>query len=254
MKIGVLLFVTWLSLIALNSDESNFQNLDSKTVLSRLFDNPTFNSKQEALWQPNYSERINMPVSDDGFCHTVLDTALYYTSGNEKQAVLIFATYQYQTGVRTSCHVCSPLLSIATFRQEDNKGWSIEQFKKEFIGMGAWGDRLGRLGIEKLGDDFYCLKVQSAVDGNQGYERGITSYYSLNSYDRLNEVFSFVYYDSNEGAMEDGKGYTEETSLKVMPEEDSYFGIELSSKRTDRKLIVKKKYKYSEEEERYISQ
>lgn len=220
--------------------------------MSRLFDHPSFNSKQEALWKPNYSERINMPVSDDGFCHTVLDTTLYYTSGNEKQAVLIFATYQYQTGVRTSCHVCSPLLSIATFRQADNKNWSIEQFKKDFIGMGAWGDRLGRLRIEKLGDDFYCLKVQSAVDGNQGYERGITSYYSLNSYDRLDEVFSFVYYDSNEGALEEGKGFTKETTMKLIPTADSYFCIELRTKLSGGKNTVIKKYKFSEDERHYV--
>lgn len=252
MKIGILVFLICLFLGFLNPDETVFQRLDYKTVILRLFDKVTFDSNQEALWMPNYAERLNMPVSEDGFCHTVLDTTLYYTSENEKHALLVFGTYQYQNGVRTSCHVCSPLLSIATFRQENNKSWRIEGFKKDFVGLGAWGKRLAHLEIENLGADFYSLKVQSAVYGNQGYERGVISLYSLNSYDQFNEIFSFVYYDSNEGAIEDGKGYTDKTTMKITPTADGYFGIELSTKRSGGKNTVIKKYKYSEDERHYI--
>lgn len=232
--------------------EKSFATLNNKTVLSRLFDEVTYNSNQEALWKPNYSERINMPVSDDGFCHTVLDTTLYYTTENEEHAVLIFATYEYQNGERTSCHVCSPRISVATFIQEDNKSWSIEQFRKDFVGLGAWGEMLGQLSIEKLGEDFYCLKVQSAIDGNQGYMCSVTSYYSLNNYDYLSEVFSFVYYDSNEGAMEDGNGYTEKVKIRTIPSNESYYLIEENSQRTDRNVSVVRTFRYSEDDGRYI--
>lgn len=251
-KILTVAFILFVFDAVKGQDEKSFTSLDTKTIISRLFDNPTFNSNQEALWKPNYSERINMPVSDDGFCHTVLDTTLYYITENEKHAVLIFATYEYQNGERTSCHACFPLLSVATFRQEDNKNWHIEQFKKDFVTLGAWGEMLGQMGIEKLGEDFYCLKVQSAVDGNQGYERGITSFYSLNNYEQLNEVFSFVYYDSNEGAMEEGKGTTEETGIRILPTNDVYYLIELNSQCTDRKVPVVSKFRYSEDDGRYI--
>ena len=251
-KILIIAFLLFMSDVVKGQDERFFSHLDYKIVMSSLFDNATFNSMQEALWKPNYSERINMPVSDDGFCHTVLDTTLYYSSASEKHAVLIFATYEYHNGIRTSCHVCSPLLSIATFRQEDNKSWIIEQFKKDFIGLGAWGKKLGQLSIEKLGTDFYCLKVKSAIYGNQGYESGVTSFYSLNSYEQLNEVFSFVYFDSNEGAMEEGKGSTKETSIKLIPNAGSYFDIVLITNRSSAKNMITKKYKYSENEGHYI--
>jgi hypothetical protein len=145
------------------------------------------------------------------------------------------------------------MLSVATFIQEDNKSWRIEQFKKDFVGLGAWGEMLGQLSIEKLGEDFYCLEVQSAIDGNQGYERGITTFYSLNNYDQLHEVFSFVYYDSNEGAMEDGKGYTEKTKIRTTPTNESYYLIELNAQRSDRKVSVVRKFRYSEDDGRYIS-
>lgn len=252
MKIGFLLFLLCLSLSILKPDEIIFQKLDYETVISRLFDNATFNSKQEALWKPNFSERINMPVSEDGFCHTVLDTSLYYTSENEKHAMLVFATYKYENGVRTSCHVCSPQLSIATFSQENKKSWRVEEFKKDFIGLGAWGKKQGQLSIEKLGTDFCCLKIKTAIYGNQGYESGITSFYSLNSFDKLNEVFSFVYYESNEGALGDGKGLTKETTIKVIPTDDNYFGIELTTNLSGRKNTIIKKYKYSEDERHYV--
>lgn len=253
MRIIILTLSIFISICVFGQNEKSFTTLDYKTVMIHLFDKVTYNARQEALWKPNYAERLNLSVSDDGFCHTVMDTTMYYTSGETKHAVVIFATYEYQSGVKVSCHACAPTLSIATFAKENGEDWQIVQFKKDFVSFGAWGKMLGRLGIEKLGEDFYCLKIQSAIDGNQGYERGITAYYSLNEYERFDEVFSYVYYDSNTGAMEVGKGYTEEMSIKILPAEDSYFGIELSSKRTDRKLIVKKKYKYSEEEQRYMA-
>ena len=251
MRNWFLLFVTLICFTATAQDEKSFVSLNNKTVLSRLFDKVTYNAQQEALWKPNYAERINMPVSDDGFCHTILDTTIYYKSGNTKNAILIFATYEYERGQKVSCHACAPTLSIATFTRDDDDNWQISQFKKDFIRMGAWGRKLGHWGIEKLGEDFYGLKVQSAIDGNQGYERGITTLYSLNSYDQFKEIFSFIYYDSNEGAMEEGKGVTEEKIMKVTPASDSYFGIELNTKRTGQKNVTRK-YKYSEEERHYI--
>lgn len=252
MKIVFLSLFILFAFVASGQNDRSFRSLDSKVVISRLFDNVNYSNNQEALWEPNFSEKLNMPVSDDGFCHTRMDTTMFYTSGEVKQAVIIFATYEYRNGVKVSCHVCAPMLSIATFSKEENGSWKILQFKKDFIGMGAWGEKLGRLGIERLGVDFYCLKVKSAVYGNQGYERGTCNYYSLNWYEQFREVFSYVYYDSNEGAVEEGKGFTEETTIKIHQTDNEFFGIELISKRKDRKTPVLKKYRYSEDENRYL--
>lgn len=239
------------SIFVSGQTEKTFTTLDYKTVMTRLFDITNFNAQHEALWKPNYSERINMLVSDDGFCHTALDTSMYFNSGDIKHAVMIFSTSEYQGGMKASCHACAPTLSMATFTREKDGIWQLVQFKKDFIGFGAWGKRLGRFGIEKLGKDFYCLKAQTGIDSNQGYERGVTTFYSLNGYEQYHEVFSFVYYDSNEGAMEEGKGFTEKITMKTTPKDD-YYIVELSSKRTGRKLEVKKKYTYSEAVGRYM--
>lgn len=216
-----------------------------------LFDSVTYNAQKEAIWKPNYTEKINMPVSDDGFCHTEMDTIQYYNSGEIKHAIIIFATYEYVKGERSSCHACAPKLSIASFSKEMEGHWQIAQFRKDFVSFGAWGKRLGHLGIEKLGEDFYCLKVQSAIDGNQGYESGVTTFYSLNWYEQFNEAFSYVYYDSNEGAIEVGKGFTEKTTMNITPTAD-FYQIELSIKRTGRNLNEKKKFLYSEADGHFV--
>lgn len=251
MRIFILAVSLLISILTYSQDEKMFSSLDYKTVMNRLFDKMAFNAKQEALWKPNYAERINIPMSDDGFCYTKMDTTLYYNSGDTKQAIMIFATYEYQDGVKASCHACAPTLSLASFISEKDGVWHLVQFKKEFIQFGSWGKRLGQFGIEKFGEDFYCLKVQSAIDGNQGYERGVTCFYSLNEYEQFHDVFSYVYYNSNEGAMEEGKGFTEKTTMNTIPTNDFYV-IELSSKRTGMNLYVKKKFNYSEDECRYL--
>ena len=86
----------------------------------------------------------------------------------------------------------------------------------------------GHFGIAQLGKNYYCLKYQSGIGGGQGYFGGYDSYYDLSSYTQFPEVFSYNYYDSNEGAVTDNSGYTKETEISIHPAGD-YYSIELTT-------------------------
>lgn len=241
-KTTLLYILIVLSYTSIAQDEKLFRTLDRKTVLNRLFDGATFNTRNEALWKPNYSERMNISVSDDKLCHTVMDTVMYYSS---YKAVVIFATYTYEEGERMTCHACSPAIGLATFIKTGSD-WELEQFRKCFLrNFGAYGET-GQFAVRKLGDKFYCLILDTGIDGNQGYFSGANTYYSLTDYDEFKEVFYYVYSDSNEGAMEEGEGYTEETTASIIPDKH-YYTIELTTKRNNNVTAVKKKYVFSED-------
>ena len=245
-KTTLLYILIFLSFTSIAQDENVFRALDRQTVMNRLFDGVTFNNRNEALWKPDYSERINLPVSDDKFCHTVMDTVIYYSS---EKAIILFATYAYEQGERMTCHACSPAIGLATFIKTGSN-WELEQFRKCFLqNFGSYGNT-GQFAVHKLGDKFYCLKLDTGIDGNQGYFAGTNTYYSLTDCDEFKEVFSYVYSDSNEGAMEEGKGYTDETAISLIPGKP-YYSIELTTKRNNKGISGKKKYIFSEDKREF---
>jgi len=245
-KITVLSTLFFLSIASNAQNENLFRNLDQETVMNRLFDGVTFNDRNEALWKPDYSERINMPVSDDKLCHTVIDTVMYYSSD---KAVMVFATYAYEQGERMACHACAPVIGLATFIK-NGSNWELEQFRKCFLrNFGSYGE-VGQFAIQKLGDNLYCLKLDTGIEGNHGYFAGACTYYSLTEYHEFKQVFSYVYFDSNQGSAEEGKQYVEETSILIIPGKP-YYSIELTTKRKNKSITGKKKYVFSEDKREF---
>ena len=91
----------------------------------------------------------------------------------------------------------------------------------------------------------------SKIGGGQGHFMGDISFYSLNWYDNLRNVFSYMYYDSNIAAYTDGRGHHEETTMKVIPNGE-FYTIELLEK-TDRGAgKLKEFYIFSKEENRFV--
>lgn len=243
----VLIFTLFFSSISRAQNEKSFASLGYKTVMSRLFETNVFTSNKEALWKPNYSEMIMMPVSDDGYCHTTMDTIMYFSDMNNKYATIIFATYEYIGDSRPSCHACSPTLGIAIFVNRNGKYWEIAQFEKNLTKCGSWGKKDGNFSIVKMGENRFCLNLKSAIGGNQGYVNGNSSFYTLDEYSRFRKVFSFVYYDSSVGAKVNEQGRIIEKFLKLLSSKDDYYTIELTTKCTNPKFIKKSTYDYSYE-------
>jgi hypothetical protein len=219
--------------------------------MSRLFEKAKFDSKNEVVWQPDYEEVLNMPVSNDGYCHTDLDTTMYFSIGSAQYAVLIFATYKYLTEYRVSCHACSPTLGIALFIQEKGQDWRITQFKKNFTESGQWGKREGKMSIVQLGKEINGLNIESAIGGNQGYVSGYSTYYNLHYLSGFHELFSYVYYDSSVSALGINEGLTIEKTLKLVPSDHEYYNIEISTRNSLSKQVKKSIFKYANQSGRY---
>ena len=224
-----------------------FASLDKESVVKRLFDNAEINSDGEILWTPNYSESINNQVSDDNYCHTKMDTIMYYHGNGYDNAVVIFTTYKYENGEKQSCHACAPTIGIAIFEKSSGTDWEIKQFQKSFITTGSFGER-DKLSLTRIGKDIYCLTISGGY-GNQGYFESDVTYYSLQESDRFNKIFSFQNFSSNEGAVENG--FNSKTSIKFLPSKKMYSTIELTTTWSNSKQTKKLLYNYSFENQRY---
>ena len=225
-------------------DKLQIPKLESQKLLTILFDAKSFNKENEGLWKPNVYEKLNMPISDDGFCHTALDTILYTSTESNHNAIVIFKSLEYNSGIPSTCHACAVMLSIATFTKNDNI-WELSQFKKRFKYAGLYGERQGYFEIKRLGKDLNCLFHHAAIDGGQGYFSGFGYFYSLENYDDYEQVFQYRYYDTNEGAVEKN-GFTDNTEIKIL-KTDSFYKIELLTKRESKGVIKKRLFEYSEE-------
>ena len=235
-------------------DEISFASYDIKTILKRLFDSQKINSNNEVLWKPNYYERMNFVVSDDGYCHTKVDTLITYDT-NKKLIIFETSKEGYE------CHACAPTISIAILIKDENGIWKLDFFEKKFIQYGSWG-KTDSYGVAKLGSNFYCLKLRSKVDGNQGYFSGWEVYYSIKNYysgcincaEPIKEIFSYIYYNSVSGGSEYYADVPDDNAtMKIIPTkgENSYYNIQLNSNKGD-KLFSTENYKYSDEKGVYV--
>lgn len=232
---------------------SNFKLLDKKTLLPVLFDSPTLNAKGEAKWKPNYGEvmQFSNVVSDDGFCYTAIDTVITYKLLNTEKTIVIFNTIKYNSSMqRMDCHACGVVLSIAEFTNQTNGSWAIDYFYKYFTKGGGWGKRGGSMGIVEIGKNEFALNIKSAIDGGQGYLSGISSYYEINRWDGIKNIFTYTFYNSDEGAM--GTMGEVKTSIKFLPSEKGYYNIETTEKSNKKSTTLVSKYKFNDEVDKYL--
>ena len=220
-----------------------FKSLDKKELLTGLFSGAAFNDRQEAVWKPDSTENVRLPVSSDGYCYTRLDTFIYFKDKNLihrskiERAAIVFITSRYHENELDNCHVCSPAIGVATFSKTANRMWKLDQFKKYVTSHGTWGKH-GKLGVERFSDDLFCMKLDAEYYG-QGNTEGIISYFSLSG--KINEVLTYISHSSNDGAVENG--YLEETTLQTLHGEVST--VELTTHRDVPESIKKKIYRYS---------
>lgn len=229
-----------------------FSKLDPKEVLTTLFNVQEFGKGEVGLWKPSAFDLVNMPISDDGFCRTSIDTIIYTTSRDFNYAIVIFKTQEYMDGSPNACKGCPLMLSIATFEQID-KNWELKRFKKVFTYAGTYGQRDGHFEIRRLGSELNCLYYHTGLGGGQGYFSGYGVFYNLEIYSDYEVVFQYRYHDSNIGAVGE-KGYTEETAIKIL-EKGEFYTIELLTvKETNGKkgALKKRQFVFSEEHDFFM--
>ncbi len=178
--------------IEIIKDLDIFNNLDSKTILPRLYDSKIMDTTG-ILWKPNYSELKSTIVSYDGFCHTSIDTIMYFNDqNNTKCAVVVLDNYQYlidypdSTGIHIGgSHFSSLSLGIAVFKKTEENQWENYGFKKHFASLGYFGeyktgrDDQGKISLIKIADNYTCLSLIQGIGGNTGFFWGYEMLFNI---------------------------------------------------------------------------
>jgi len=238
-------------------------NNDDSLVLAALFNakvimNPD-DSSLVAIWKPNFAEAQEFNISYDSMCHTVIEEVLDYRSSGKRYSLIVFATYEYvdSTFSTIDCHACAPDISVALFSTINDSAWEFERMKKHLTRFGAWGKFQGA-DLQKIGDNAYALELTGENGGQGVWEESIILY----ELDSFGEIFFCKTHEDNSGSG-DKNMYDWDKKLRFVPGKNTYNDIILTKKGrghnpTDNydspivKLTGKNRYKFSEEENKYI--
>lgn len=178
--------LTNLFMIELSAQKPHFAELGEK--LTPYF----FEGERDAAgwlrWSPQLGEQANFPVSYDGFCYTRLDTVLYINAGELSYAAALFRTTEFMSeNQEMMCRSCSPVLSVATFRQKEET-WHLQDFEQALPYFGVWNER-GPVRLVQVSKDAFGLGIKQKLSGMQGYAEAREQIY----YQGVDLLFSYLY-------------------------------------------------------------
>lgn len=246
--IGFFLLI-FVSLNLFAQEKVQLNNLNPNEILKILFEVKNLNKDGKGKWKPNVYERNKMPVSDDGYCYTGIDTIIYASDNDIIKAIVVFETIEYSNSERVDCHGCSVFLSIATFEKKMNV-WELTEFEKFFRGAGTWGYLNGKFEIKKLGKDLECIVFYDEGSSGQGYSSSEVSFYNLGNVG-FKEVFSYESHESSSGEFGDKVGYNDETKINYI-KSPNFYKIELVTLRNNKQILKRQLYNYSESLGKYV--
>jgi hypothetical protein len=252
-------------------NERNFKSLDKSELLKRIYDNPYFDSNEVAIWEPNYYERIALPVSFDGKCHTSIDTTMFFIDREKRKcAAIILTTYNFRKGILSDsnkvsigdCHFCGVPIGIVLLSQDEDSTWNIYKFEKSFTWLGYFGtyrtgrEDSGKISLKEIGDRWTCLSLTQGVGGNMGEFSGTENLYSIEEFQLggfpnhiLSNIFSYNFH--YEYTSTDEKEKTIENSeMKIIKKKNDYYNIELVISKNGK--VKTESYKYSDDYDAYI--
>ena len=212
---------------------------NEREVVSVLFDTEDFDIYGRAVWTPNFAERLDFPISYDGFCYTKTDKVLFFNDEFQR-ALVIFGTYEIMDNeeVNTS-HVSSPMLSLAYFTQRKNNEWELTAFKKSFVHHGSWGE-MGNTEIKQVGKKNFVLDLSWGYNST-GEGKEWTTFYSIPDF---NEIFHITTAHTFSGFEENDKNaFANKAKFSILPSDKRFGDI----------LIEITGTKPSDKEERIIS-
>lgn len=239
-KVIYFFLLIFVSLNLFAQEKVQLNNLNPNDILRSLFEVKIFNRDGKGRWKPNVYERYKMPVSDDGYCYTGIDTILYTSFNNEMKAVVIFESIEYNNELRSDCHGCNVMLSVATFTK--NSGlWELTEFEKIFGYTGFWGELRSDFEIIKLGTKLQCLVFYNEGSSNMGSSSpDNTTFYDLGG-NGYNEIFSYESSDSNDN----------EIRINYI-KSSNYYKIELVTLRSNKQILKRQLYNFSESLGKYV--
>jgi hypothetical protein len=223
---------------------------DTVKLLQAFFD-PIRVDKKIAIWKPSPEDKLNMNLSDDGYCHTNIDTIIkvpYKKTYRDEVYWVVFTTLVYDNdGVFAgSCHWCGANYGIAEL-VKDGYTYKVQCFNKNFATMGQSGHKADSLGIQKFGGDQYwddyALFITSDWQGSGGYFKDIY-YYNIDDSRPIHEIFNCRMVDYQSELDEKGNETDDEIDRKItfLPDsERRYASIKIACEHTyenDRKKPV----------------
>jgi hypothetical protein len=172
---------------------------DTTGLLTKLFDPDTI-IRKVALWEPDKDAEFNMIVSDDGYCHTRLDTIMTGPTDQAINYIVLFITegYHGKENERDRCHACGVNYSLATLSTGLTSsqiprppGDEILYFNRNICMCGGWGTG-GKVSVDSLGE--IVLHISSKWTGTS-VQTNHEDYFDLTN-GRL--IFTYVSLCSNE--------------------------------------------------------
>lgn len=263
-----------------SEDETEFKTLDKIQILKKLYDNPVIDSLGNALWVPNYSESMELPISFDNKCHTNIDTILHFMDSRDNNcAAVIFTHHRYLQSKEDSSYIVisgshfeGVPLGIALFKQGRNGIWKIYKFSKYFSRLGYFGtyrtgrDNAGEISIKLIGDKWNCLSLKQGIGGSAGVIWGYESLYSIEEFQirkntndfepkewfndhLLQNVLTYNYYASYSSGDEENI-YLKVAELQFVEKEKDYFDLVLNIFQNGKKYS--ERYCYDENVYKYV--
>jgi hypothetical protein len=250
-----------------------FDDLNSNTILTRLFDNPVFDSNGMAVWEPDFYDGMKFNVSEDGKCHTNVDTILYFNDhSNRKCAAAVLATYHYGRDISDnsfaigSCHFCGTEIGIALFSQQEDKNWQLYRFEKVFTSLGYFGEYKthrqdsGVISLKEIGDNWTVLSLRQGLGTGMGETRGYEEWYSLeqnqitaNLYQGLLPIFWYTYYYSYDSNANNHPQIVETARVNFTKKnKGDYYGVDLISTKNGKQNT--NHYVFSQDTGAYVKQ
>ena len=189
--------------LSINAQTFKISEYDLPKIVSELFDATYNRQTKEFIWKPNYADNLSeFEVSTDGNLYTKIDTLLTH---NKAKNIVTIATSTYvkdQNGEKESCHACSPMLSLMSFKIDDaRENLQLLYFKKYVGKHGTWGEPAW-VEILQFSENDYFVKVSEFQTGQgSGYGSEVLYYNG-------NEVLRF-------DSLNAGGDVSWETSMKV---------------------------------------
>lgn len=208
-------------------------------VMEKLFDGK-MNAQHEVVWKPDFNEKFNFQVSDDGKCYTKIDTIFNYLNYDHDKFILyVFSTIRKENGEYRHAHIDVPNISVALFEEGKYQPDQLVAFNKHLTDCGAYGFtggiKLVKIGKNRFGLQFlYCYL-------NAGLLKCSTRIFEA-TYLHFPRIFSLVMDVDNTGAETNkNKKYKFSSELKFVSTEKDHDDIVVTSNGTwlnDNKKIV----------------
>lgn len=174
-----------------------------------------WSSQNECVWKPNYEERLNMGLSDNGFLYSKLEEQFTYKTDYSEVILLIVGTYTKTDNEYNDCFACSPaigIIKLEKYNGNDNV-YKVSSFRKNVTSYSTeyGGGGFGGIRLIYLGKDIYILEAsQSASKG--GCNNTTTTLLSTDG----DLLLSYESGADNEGAVEGDSGlYKNETKMFI---------------------------------------